>query len=167
MARPMIDIAELEARLKKAQSRAFKAKSAFDVATAEAARLETALSVVREMMGPSVAVPQGAANLTSRQQVVVNSLKFGSNNAMSPVEVFAVAAGNSSFEGDVNYVRTTLWRMADKGVIGNSSGAYWRFPVDEAVSVESAILDAQNSSVVRSPEVPDTSLWDDDSEIPF
>ena len=161
----MIDISELESRLKKAESRASKAKAAFDAATAEALRLETALSVVREMIGTPTATAQSGGNLTSRQQIVVNSLKFGQNNALSPVDVFQVASENFSFEGDVNYVRTTLWRMADKGVIGNANGAYWRFPPAASNGEEGKIESPSVSPALPHQRAP----WDDDldSEIPF
>ena len=163
----MIDISELESRLKKAESRASKAKAAFDAATAEALRLETALSVVREMIGAPTAASQSGSSLTSRQQIVVNSLKFGQNNALSPVDVFQVASANPSFEGDVNYVRTTLWRMANKGVIGNANGAYWRFPLDEHSDEEMASRSTTGSSVHSTSGLQSFAPWDEDSEVPF
>ena len=163
----MIDIPELESRLKKAQSRVIKAKAAYDSATTEVSRLETTLSVVREMMGATETTSQGGGNLTSRQQIVVNSLNFGQNNALSPVDVFQVASGDASFEGDINYVRTTLWRMADKGVIGNANGAYWRFPPDEQGEGVAASRSETKASASldwgQRPIVP----WDEDSEVPF
>ena len=104
----MIDIADLESRLKKAQIRAEKAKSAYESAANEAVRLETTLSVVREIIGVSDAPNVSGGSLSAKQKILVNSLKCGENNAMSPIDIYAIASSNPNFNGDINYVRTTL-----------------------------------------------------------
>ena len=162
----MIDISELESRLKKMQTKAERAKIAFESTSAEVARLETALSVVMEMIGGKSAPSDGSPELTDRQRFVFNSLKIGQNNAMSPVDVYQVAKDHAGFEGDVNYVRTTLWRLANKGQIGGASGAYWRFfsETNAGVTDEFAALAAE-----LPPQPILQTQWDDDldSETPF
>ena len=150
----MIDVSEIEARLKKAQARADKARTALDGASAEIARLETALSVVRELMGTNSSISSPESNLTVRQQFVINSLKFSQTNAMSPVEVYQVASANSGFEGDVNYVRTTLWRMADKGQIGSANGAYWRFSEEVVKTEVEAVAPSSEALWGEEPKAP-------------
>lgn len=158
----MIDISELESRLKKSQIKAEKAKTAFESASSEVARLETAISVIREMIGGKGAPSDGSPDLTDRQRFVFNSLKIGQNNALSPVEVYQAATDYAGFEGDVNYVRTTLWRLANKGQIGSAGGAYWRYEAENANAL--AALAAE-----LPPQPPLRAQWDDDldSEIPF
>lgn len=163
----MIDIADLESRHKKAQSRALKAKAAFESATKEALRLETALSVVREIMGVSDMPSDSVGSLSEKQKILINSLKYGENNAMSPIDIYAIASSDPSFNGDVNYVRTTLWRMANKDNIGSANGTYWRF--DDSPKVQS--LPPQPSGAFVMPhELTDEHRWDsdlDDTDTPF
>jgi hypothetical protein len=162
----MIDISELETRLKKAQSRAEKAKAAYEAAHAEAVRLDTALSVVREMMGASVVANSSGGSLTVKQQILINSLKIGQNNAMSPAEVFNAASKDRAFDGDVNYVRTTLWRMADKGAVGSANGAYWKYPESVQDDEPEAIPHFEDRRDMDG-QVSSFGSWDDDSEVPF
>jgi hypothetical protein len=156
----MIDVDELAARLGKAKSRADRAKMAYDSASAEAARLETALSVVQEMMGVAASPPSSGNSLTTKQQILINSLKFGQNNSMSPADIYHVALQDSSFNGDISYVRTTLWRMADKGSIGSANGAYWRFE-DFQTGQKPAEMRIPTGSLESRP--PSTvNQWDSD-----
>lgn len=162
----MIDISELETRLRKVQARAEKARIAFESASAEVVRLDTALSVVREMIGGKSVPSDGSPELTDRQRFVYNSLKLGQNNALSPVDVFQVAKDHAGFEGDVNYVRTTLWRLANKGQIGGAGGTYWRF------SGETNVVEVDEFTALSTELPPQSAIhpqWDDDidSEIPF
>lgn len=162
----MIDISELESRLKTMQGKAEKAKIAFESASAEVARLETALSVVREMFGGKIASNDGSPELTDKQRYVFNALKIGKNNAMSPVDVFQVTKSHAGFEGDVNYVRTTLWRMANKKQIAGANGAYWRFTSETNADVADAFA-ALAAELPPQPIIQ--AQWDDDldSEVPF
>ena len=168
----MIEVSDLEDRHRKAVSRAAKAKSAHENAQIELERIETALEVVREMTGPSSGAVSSGGDLTKKQQVVINSLKIGQNNAMSPVNIFRVASNDTSFDGDVNYVRTTLWRMAGKGAIGGANGVYWRFE-EETQSVTSepiasaSVAPAEMSGRHRIPSTVESDTWDDDSAVPF
>jgi hypothetical protein len=166
----MIDIAELETRLKKAQSRAEKAKIALESASIEVTRLETALSVIREMSGNNAPSTAAVGNLTQKQQIVINSLKYGQNNAMSPVDIYQVASGDPAFNGDVNYVRTTLWRMADKGAIGGANGTYWKHSpnsTNELIAVDNSTpLSPELDALLEPPNITKWS-WEDDSEAPF
>jgi hypothetical protein len=163
----MIDIEELEVRLKKAKIRAEKAKSALESASGEVARLETTLSVIREMSG-SLAQPASiGGNLTQKQQIVINSLKYGQAYAMSPIDIYQLASAEKTFGGDVNYVRTTLWRMADKGFIGGANGTYWKYPESVQNDDPKTILDSDER---RSDvgEVSTFNSWDDEgSDVPF
>jgi hypothetical protein len=162
----MIDISELESRLKKVQMKAEKAKIAFESACNEATRLETALSVIREMIGGKGAPSEGSPELTDRQRFVFNALKIGQNNALSPVEVYQAATDYAGFEGDVNYVRTTLWRLANKGQIGGAGGTYWRYEGGNAPIMTDALA-ALAAELPTQPAIQ--ASWDDDldSEIPF
>lgn len=165
----MLDITELENRLKKAQNRAEKAKSAHESASNEVVRLETALSVFREISGEPATNASPSGSLTRKQQIVVNSLKFGQNNAISPIDVYQVASTDQAFDGDVNYVRTTLWRMADKGSIGSANGVYWRWPDAEEVR-EAIVLPPQDWMDLPESDSQESQFskpWDDDSEAPF
>ena len=162
----MIDISELESRLRKMQTKAEKARIAFESASSEVARLETALSVVREMAGGLVAPSEGSSGLTQRQRFVFNSLKIGQNNAISPVDVYQAAKCHVGFEGDVNYVRTTLWRLANKGQIGGAGGTYWRFASETKAESDDKLAELSADFPVQ-PIIH--ASWDDDldSEIPF
>jgi hypothetical protein len=174
----MFDVTELESRLRKAQSKALKAKAAFDAATEEAARLETALSVIQEVMGGSPTQSAGKGTLTRKQHILFSALKFGQNNAQSPIDIYQSIKGDPAFDGDVNYVRTTLWRMADKGMIGSSNGAYWGFEASGS-SAEARTPAATKETVSRATAStwdghPDFATdnqefapWDDESEVPF
>jgi hypothetical protein len=166
----MIDIAELEARLGKAKSRKDRAKFAYDSASAETDRLETALSVVREMMGVTTGPPMRGSSLTTKQQILLNSLKNGQNNALSPADIYHVASQNPAFDGDVPYVRTTLWRMADKGSIGSANGVYWRF--EEATTIQAPASPPSEllANSAELPAAPAVSAWDpdlDDLDVSF
>ena len=163
----MIDIDDLEARLKKAKNRAERAKNVLDSASSEVSRLETALSVFREISGSLTPSTSPSSNLTQKQKIVINSLKYGQSRAMSPVDVYQLASSDNAFDGDVNYVRTTLWRMADKGSIGGANGTYWKY-LDSA---EVAVLDPSLPSGGHgnnNSEAADFGSWDaDDLEAPF
>lgn len=162
----MIDVTELETRLNKAKIRRDKAKSAYESATTEVGRLETALSVISEMAGTSKQPVTTVGGLTLKQRAVVDSLNFGQKRALSPVDVFQLAASNEAFDGDVNYVRTTLWRMADKGAIGSANGTYWKFPELVANDVPepfSQFGGDPDDSEENSPFQP----WEDDSDGPY
>jgi hypothetical protein len=166
----MIDISELELRLKKAENRAEKAKIAFDSATREASRLATALSVIREMSGNVAPSTTSSGQLTNKQQIVVNSAKYGQENAMSPINIYQLASLNDGFDGDVNYVRTTLWRMAERGAIGSANGKYWRWPESDESTKADVVLPPSNEWGGSSDEQEDNDSfgsWDDDSEVPF
>lgn len=158
----MIDIADLESRLKKAQIRAEKAKSAYESAANEAVRLETTLSVVREIIGVSDAPNVSGGSLSAKQKILVNSLKYGENNAMSPIDIYAIASSNPSFNGDINYVRTTLWRMANKHSIGSANGTYWRF--DDSLRTQPPSPYSSEAFVMSDEQAgePDINQWDSD-----
>ena len=162
----MIDITELETRLNKAKIRRDKAKVAYESATTEVGRLETTLSVVSEMAGTSKQPATTVGGLTLKQRVVVDSLNFGQNSALSPVDVYQLAASNEAFDGDVNYVRTTLWRMADKGAIGSANGTYWKYP-ELIANDERESFSHFGSDSDESEDSTSFQPWDDDSEAPF
>ncbi|MEQ1687724.1 MAG: hypothetical protein ABL874_04040 [Sphingopyxis sp.] len=177
----MIDIADLEVRLKKAKSRAEKARIAFDSATSDVTRLETTLSVVKEIMGGSTTPATTNGSLTKKQQILFNAMKIGQNNAMQPSEIYSVASQNCEFGSDINYVRSTLWRMASDGVIGSANRTYWRIAevaqgTDSLPTTSEAIASVAaahwptpvpNAEDDRGEEDLGPTPWDDDSEVPF
>lgn len=162
----MIDISELETRLKKAKMRRDKAKTAYESAATDVGRLETALSVILEITGTLKQPTTTGGGLSLKQRVVVDSLKFGQNQALSPVDVYQSAARNDAFDGDVNYVRTTLWRMADKGVIGSANGTYWKYP-ELVENDEPEPLPHFGGDPEDVEEGSSFQPWDDDSEGPY
>ena len=163
----MIDIDELETRLKKAKNRAEKTKNALDSASSEVSRLETALSVFREISGNLTPSASPSSNLTQKQKIVIKSLKYGQSNAMSPIDVYQLALLDNAFDGDVNYVRTTLWRMADKGSIGGANKTYWKYLDSAEVEIpDPSLLSGGHGN--NNGEASDIGSWDDDdSEAPF
>jgi hypothetical protein len=166
----MVDISDLEERHRKAVARAEKARLAYENASSDLARVETALSVVREMAGVGNETIQSALKLTDRQQIMFGAIEIGENQGLSPVEIYSKLKSNSFFDGSVTYVRTTLWRMAENNKIGSANGKYWRWPESADFSKADVVLPPVSEWAGSPPENEEENRfvpWDDDSEVPF
>ncbi len=115
---------ELERRYEAALRRAEAAQTELREAMKDLERLETARAVVRELSG-SASAASSLGTLTKGQSAIYEVLPSGKEQGLSPVQVYELCKQDGA-RLHVDYVRTTLWRLAQNGVIKSADGKYWK-----------------------------------------
>jgi hypothetical protein len=163
----------LQERLNKAKAKREKSRISHENWGNECDRIAIAISVLAEMSGDSLDSKAAPVRSTPSQKVVRDALGRGKENALSPLEIYEIVRKVPGFENDVNYVRTTLWRLGRDRVIGNAQGRYWHFADSEntldnkdieegaADNDDAGVIEQQGEAVQFDPDL------DDDSDLPF
>lgn len=109
-------VADIEAKLAKAQAKVERCEKALESARLEASDLETTLRVLRTLFdepptGQKANQPTTA--VSERHRDIIECLYEGKANSQSPVQLFEAykLVGDSGVTLDT--LRTTVWRMAD------------------------------------------------------
>jgi hypothetical protein len=125
-------------KLAKAEVKASRAEKAWESARNEVADLQTALRVMSELTGESLAptTATASANVAERQLLIVRLLRAGEANAAAPAEVFDMYKLIAGEDISIDTFRTTIWRMKDIAfndgpdlwLIKGDNGRYWKEP---------------------------------------
>jgi hypothetical protein len=141
--------ADLKQKHAKAQAKLDKARANLIAAQKDFEELDTALNVLTKhgyiddedtkASGPSASV---APNET--HAFLLRFVPAGEIGAIAPKEVADMVRSHGRDDLDPDYIRTVLWRLAQRGVLMNKDGRYWRPRKDEAPDAETS--EASNST---------------------
>lgn len=151
--------ADLKSKLSQAEARVRKLESSLEKAREDRDELAVTLRVLGKhgYMGAAEteAVTAGrGAEMNALQAVVIACVPGSGSPGITPKNVTAIlhTAGRPDVSGD--YVRTTLWRMAQRGVLKSENGQYWRIETPDAENVEAP--DALTPRANNESTGPDT-----------
>jgi hypothetical protein len=130
MADPMPILRE---KREKAAARLRRAEAAVEAARTEVEELDIALRVlVKNGLGAELEIDgqqsgaDASGQLNIGQAEVLKAVPFGKDRAASPKAVHE-AMFRRGIGMSADYVRTTLWRLANnKGLLATENGLYWR-----------------------------------------
>jgi hypothetical protein len=120
-----LSLKNLETRLRELTQKAEKLQAQYRDAMHERERVTTAIAVIREMEGKAAASVPDHLGLTAGQAAIYKVLGSGKANSLSPSSIHKKCVERGS-KLAADYVRTTLWRMAQYGTIRSSDGLYWK-----------------------------------------
>lgn len=121
---------DLKDKLSKADSKVNRLESALSVARKERDDLATAYRVlvklghIEDGGTPADTTPSTGAN--EKQAIVLELVPFGEQYAVAPKDVTAILHNRGLEDITADYVRTTLWRFAQRNVLQSGDGLYWR-----------------------------------------
>lgn len=150
---------DLKNKLSQAEARVRKFESSLQKAREDRDELAVTLRVLGKhgYMGldETAGVTAGRAGEMNALQALVTACVPGFDSpGITPKNVTTVlhTAGRQDVSGD--YVRTTLWRMAQRGILKSENGRYWRIESPAAGNV--AAPDAQTPRADNESTGPDT-----------
>jgi hypothetical protein len=149
--------ADLSAKLSKAESKVKRYESALELALAERDELAIAMRVLAKhgyLEGAVAAAGDRVAGMNEAQALVYECTAFGEVSALAPKDVAAILHARGRDDLSSDYVRTTLWRLAQRGILKSENGLYWR-PAPAAEN--GSAPDVETSRAVDSAGLADGS----------
>jgi hypothetical protein len=159
--------ADLKQKHAKARAKLDKLRASMAAAEKDFDELDTALNVltkhgyIEDEAHPAAGI--GAAVATNETHMYL--LKFvpeGEIGAIAPKEVADIVRSTGRNDLDPDYIRTVLWRLAQRGILMNKDGRYWRPKKDEAPDAEASEASNSMGPVGREggypPSTPEGSI---------
>lgn len=132
-------ITDLKDKLAKAEAKVGRIRASLTAATKEYEELVTAISVLTKHgyvagdAGKQQPVVSAATGFTNANHALLFiSVPEGEQYAVSPKEVTDLVHRDGRADLTPDYIRTVLWRMADRGTLQSKDGRYWRPKKEEA-----------------------------------
>lgn len=154
---------DLKDKLSKADSKVKRLESALSAARLERDDYATAYRVLVKL-GHIEAVQAateevGAVGANEKQNLVLSLVPEGEQHSVAPRDVTQNLHQRGLEDITADYVRTTLWRFAQRGVLKSADGLYWR---SSPVAVENvAAPDAETSRADNESTGPATGRGTD------
>jgi hypothetical protein len=163
---------DLIEKREKAAARVKRAEAALGNAKKDFEELEIALNVLAkhgfiagDQAQPKPKIVEAVGFTNPKHGMIFDQIPIGERYAVSPKEIIdAVRSKGSNVTPD--YVRTVLWRFADRGTVENTDGRYWRHPLEqekeEASDAETSEASETTGPVGREggypPSTPEGSI---------
>ncbi len=133
-------VADLREKFSKADSKVKRRETALASALEARDELAIAMRVLAKhgyMDSESVAPANmnRQTGLNEKQALVFSCVPHGEDRAVAPKFVTDVLNFDDHTDITGDYVRTTLWRLAQRGMLRNANGLYWRAESAEAENV--------------------------------
>jgi hypothetical protein len=161
------DFSDLVEKRTKAQTRVKSLETKLAAARKDFDELDVAVNVltkhgyIEDEAHPAAGI--GAAVATNETHMYL--LKFGPEGeigAIAPKEVADIVRSTGRNDLDPDYIRTVLWRLAQRGILMNKDGRYWRPKKDEAPDAEASEASNSMGPVGREggypPSTPEGSI---------
>lgn len=122
---------DLKSKLSKADARVRRLESTLSNARKERDELATALRVLVKLGhieddSGAASDEIEAATANERQSLVLDQVPEGQQYAVAPKDVTSALHALGLTDITADYVRTTLWRFAQRELLKNADGLYWR-----------------------------------------
>jgi hypothetical protein len=147
---------DLRTKLSKAESKVKRLESTLQQARQERDELAVAMRVLVKhgYLDADHIVPANTnrnAEMNEMQNLVFLGVPHNRAEAVAPKDVTATlhASGHTDISGD--YVRTTLWRLAQRDMLNNENGKYWRSEAPEPENVAASDARAPEADTIAGP----------------
>lgn len=91
------------------------------------------------------------AGLNEQQSQVYECTGYGEIVGLAPKDVVGMLHSKGIDNLSADYVRTTLWRLAQRGLLQSQNGLYWRPGAPDAANVEAPDAKTSEASEVSGP----------------
>jgi hypothetical protein len=180
-------LADLKEKRAKAQAKLEKARANVVTALKDFEELDTAINVLTKhgyIQGDVEQAPMDKpVEVNETYALLLRFLPRGEHMAMAPKQITELMI-SKGYELDPDYVRTALWRMAQRDILINRDGRYWwPRPKEEAPDAETSEASestglaghggsdcqpaSESSSLSRSTPSQTVQVADWDDDVPF
>lgn len=182
--------ADIKERRTKAQAKVNRLRNSLAAATKDLEELDVALNVLvkhgyiegdEDQPQPAIAEAAGFSN--ENHALLYSYVPEGEASAISPKEVTDAIHATGRTDLNADYVRTVLWRMAQRNTLESRDGRYWRptkkeeapaeaeasqfrGPVGREVGYPPSTPEGSNPSGSTPSQAAEVDAWDDD-DVPF
>lgn len=124
----------------------------------EKSDLETALRVLSDVTGESVARPAAEKPAKSRpasekKKMMFDALGVGRDEGLQPAEVHKALTDQGAEDISIQVVRTTLWRAAQKGELSSDDGRYWKHEAESSLYEEPSATSSNAGMTNGGPQL--------------
>jgi len=118
------------ARVKRAEVSLASAKKDFEELDIAVNVLTKHGFITGDTAQPKPKIVEAVGFTNPKHHLIFEQVPVGRSYAISPKEIID-AVRSKGGEVSPDYVRTVLWRFADKGTVINTDGRYWRHPLEQ------------------------------------